>query len=99
MMACRSYLRMAGRLGCWCRISTSGRARNGFGVCASWQRTNAVSGNHLDITTTAIPGKSRDMTATESRPSLRKLEWQLTEVRDIVAETPRVKSLFLKAAG
>ena len=45
----------------------------------------------------AIPGKSRDMTVTESRPLPRKLEWQLTEVRDIVVETPRVKSLLLKA--
>jgi len=39
------------------------------------------------------------MTATESRPSPRRLEWQLTEVRDIVVETPRVKSLLLKAAS
>ena len=39
------------------------------------------------------------MTATESRPSPRKLEWQPTEVCDIVVETPRVKSLLLKAAS
>src|SRR5215471_8369648 len=98
MMAFQFCLRMAGRLGCWCRISTSGRARNGFAASASWRGTNAGSGNHLDITTTAIPGKSRDMTATESSVTHRKLEWQLTEVRDIVVETPRVKSLLLKAA-
>ena len=45
----------------------------------------------------AIPGKSRDMTVTESSPLPRKLEWQLTEVRDVIVETPRVKSLLLKA--
>jgi len=37
------------------------------------------------------------MTVTESSPLPRKLEWQLTEVRDVIVETPRVKSLLLKA--
>ena len=39
------------------------------------------------------------MTATESSSTRKKLEWQLTEVRDIVVETPRVKSVLLKAAS
>jgi len=39
------------------------------------------------------------MTAIESSVPVRKLEWQLTEVRDIVVETPRVKSLLLRAVS
>ena len=46
-----------------------------------------------------IPGKSRDMTATETSVSSRRIEWQLAEVRDVVIETPRVKSLLLRPAG
>jgi ferredoxin-NADP reductase len=46
-----------------------------------------------------IPGKSRDMTATETSMSSRRIEWQLAEVRDVVIETPRVKSLLLRPAG
>jgi ferredoxin-NADP reductase len=46
-----------------------------------------------------IPGKSRDMTATKTSVSSRRIEWQLAEVRDIVTETPRVKSLLLRPAG
>jgi len=44
----------------------------------------------------ATPGKSSDMTATETaaRP-VRRLEWQLAQVREIVVETYRVKSLVL----
>jgi hypothetical protein len=44
----------------------------------------------------AIPGKSRDTTviepATEPQP---RLVWRLAEVRAILVETPRVKSLLL----
>ena len=46
-----------------------------------------------------IPGKSKDMTAIETHSSSRRLEWQLAEVRDVVTETPRVKSLHLLATG
>jgi ferredoxin-NADP reductase len=46
-----------------------------------------------------IPGKSKDMTATETSASSRRIEWQLAEVRDVVIETPRVKSLLLRPAG
>jgi ferredoxin-NADP reductase len=44
----------------------------------------------------ATPGKSSDMTVTETaaRP-VRRLKWQLAEVREIVVETYRVKSLLL----
>jgi ferredoxin-NADP reductase len=48
----------------------------------------------------AIPGKSRDMTATETATaSGRRLEWQVAEVSEIVIETPHVKSLFLHVTG
>jgi ferredoxin-NADP reductase len=43
-----------------------------------------------------IPGKSRDMTATETDVSPKRIEWQLAEVRAVQIETPRVKSLFLQ---
>jgi ferredoxin-NADP reductase len=44
----------------------------------------------------ATPGKSSDMTATETATQpVRRLEWQLAQVREIVVETYRVKSLML----
>src|SRR5262245_5066066 len=44
----------------------------------------------------AIPGKSRDTTAIEAAGApMRRLEWQRAEVREIMVETPRVKSLLL----
>lgn len=45
-----------------------------------------------------IPGKSSDMTATDALPSTRRLEWQLAEVRDVLVETYRVKTLLLEPA-
>src|SRR5260370_35317174 len=89
----------AGQPGCLCRICTVGRAANGCGGSASCKRTNAASGRRWDITTMVIPGKSRDMTAAETSVSSRRIEWQLAEVRDVVIETPRVKSLLLRLAG
>ncbi len=44
-----------------------------------------------------IPRKNSDMTVTDTSRSSRRLEWQLAEVRDIIIETPRVKSLLLWA--
>src|SRR5260370_36831914 len=96
MRACGSRQCMAGRPGCSCRIFTFGRAANGCGACASWKRTSAVSGSRWAITIMAIPGKSSDMTAIEAATTPpRRLGWQLGEVRAIVVETPRVKSLLL----
>jgi ferredoxin-NADP reductase len=48
----------------------------------------------------ATPGKSSDMTATETpaRP-VRRLKWQLAQVREIVVETYRVRSLLLHVAN
>jgi ferredoxin-NADP reductase len=47
----------------------------------------------------AIPGKSSDMTATEAGPAPGgRLRWRIAEVREIVVETPRVKSLLLSVA-
>jgi ferredoxin-NADP reductase len=45
-----------------------------------------------------ILGKSRDMKATETAAvtaRVQKLEWQLAEVREVLTETPRVKSLLV----
>ncbi len=59
-----------------------------------------VGGRGMVVTPTmVIPGKSRDMTATEISVSSRRIEWQLAEVRDVVIETPRVKSLLLRPVG
>src|SRR5260370_24021740 len=45
---------------------------------------------------TAIHGKRRDMTGIETAAvPARRLEWQLAEVREIVVETSRVKSVLL----
>ena len=57
---------------------------------------NAASGSRGGITIMATPGESRDMMAIETAVSpVRRLDWQLAEVREIVAETYRVKSLLL----
>src|SRR5215475_12061234 len=83
-----------------CRTSISGKAASGCGDCASWTGMNVVSGSLWAITITAIPGKSRDMTAIEvAAAPARRLEWQLAEVHDIVVETFRVKSLVLRVTG
>src|SRR5262249_59840944 len=96
MRACRLHQRMVARLGCSCRISIFGRVPNGSGGSALWKRISAASGSHWATTIMATPGKSSDMTATETaaRP-VRRLEWQLAQVREIVVETYRVKSLVL----
>src|SRR5258707_2459421 len=48
----------------------------------------------------ATAGKSRDMTVIETATvPVRRLEWQLAEVREIVVETWRVKSLLLHVAN
>src|SRR5262247_1013272 len=48
----------------------------------------------------ATPGKNSDMTATETAAQLvRRLEWQLAQVREILVETYRVKSLMLQVTN
>ena len=48
----------------------------------------------------ATPGKSSDMTATETpAPPVRRLKWQPAQVREIVVETYLVKSLLLHVAN
>ena len=60
------------------------------------EKDEPVSGSCWAITTTAIPGKSSDMTATETPTAApRRLEWRLAQVREVVVETPRLKSLLL----
>src|SRR5436190_17979360 len=85
---------MAAPPGSWCRIFISGRAPNGLAGSNSWSRTSPVSGSRSDITSTAIPGESSAMPATEVAAQ-RRLRWQTAEVREVVEETPRVKTLVL----
>src|SRR5215813_8110578 len=100
MRACRFHQRMVVRFGCSCRISIFGRAPNGSGDSALWKRISAASGSHLATTTMATPGKSSDMTATETAAQpVRRLKWQLAQVREIVVETYRVRSLLLHVAN
>src|SRR5215469_3589258 len=99
-MICPFCPHMAARPVFSCHISTFGRAPNGCEGYDLWNTTNAVSGNASAITIMAIPGKSRDMTVTETATTLgRRIEWQVAEVNEIVIETPRVKSLLLRVTG
>src|SRR5499426_2378047 len=100
MRACRSRQRMVVQLDCWCRISIFGKVPNGSEDSALWKRISPASGSHLATTIMATPGKSSDMTATETpAPPVRRLKWQLAQVREIVVETYRVKSLLLHVAN
>src|SRR5262249_51706270 len=88
---------MAARLGCSSRIYISGKVQNGSGVSALWKRTRPDSGSRSATTIMATPGKSSDMTVTETAaPLVRRLEWRRAQVRAIVVETYRVKSLRLR---
>jgi ferredoxin-NADP reductase len=61
---------------------------------------SAVFGSRWAITITAIPGKSRDTTVTETIAApARRLDWRLAQVREIAVETFRVKSLLLHVPG
>src|SRR5215470_6000104 len=96
MRACRLHRRMVVQLGCSSHISIFGKVQNGSEASALWKRTNAASGSRWATTIMATPGKSRDMTVTETAVQpVRRLEWQLAQVREIVVETYRVKSLML----
>src|SRR5262249_56410807 len=87
---------MVVQLGCSCRISIFGKVPNGSADSALWKRISAASGSRLATTIMATPGKSSDMTATETpAPPVRRLKWQLAQVREIVVENYRVKSLLL----
>ena len=98
LTACLSLRRMEVPLACSCRTFISGKAENGCGGSGSCPWTSVVSGSRAAITITAIPGKNSDMTATDAAASRRRLEWQLAEVRDVLTETYRVKSLLLHLA-
>src|SRR6516165_9868974 len=67
MRACRLRRPTVVRRGCSCRISIFGKARNGSGNCASWNRIKSLllhvadwqghlPGQHLDIRLTAEDG-------------------------------------------
>src|SRR5258705_3686781 len=93
---------MAARPVSWCRISISGRARNGCAVSNSSSTTSPVSGSRWAITSMEIPGKSSAMQATEpvaaapKEPAPKRLRWLTAEVRDVIEETPPVMSLVLR---
>ena len=58
---------------------------------------SAAFGSCWAITTMATHGMSRDTTVIETADGpVRRLEWQLAEVRKIVIETPRAKSIKLR---
>src|SRR5499433_3856939 len=100
MRACRFHQRMVVQLGCSCRISIFGKVPNGSGESALWKRISPASGSLLATTIMATPGKNSDMTATETAAQLvRRLEWQLAQVREILVETYRVKSLMLQVTN
>src|SRR6201997_5086894 len=100
MPTLRSSRCMADPPDCSCRISISGRAQNGCGACRSWNPTSRASGSRPGITSVATHGKKRGTTVTEGRTgSARRLEWQVAEVRDIVVETPRVKTFLMDVAS
>src|SRR6516165_10788207 len=99
MKVSRSSPNTAVRLGCWFRICISGRAQNGCGVSNSWIKTSQDSGRNSAITCTAIHGENNVMLATDRTVAApKRLRWQTAEVREIIAETPRVKSLVLHVA-
>src|SRR5438552_9452691 len=91
---------MVVQLDCWCRISIFGKVPNGSADSASWKRISVASGSRSATTIMATLGKSSDMTVTETaaRP-VRRLKWQLAQLREIVVETYRVKSLLLHVAN
>src|SRR5882757_8009223 len=61
---------------------------------------NMASGSRSAITTMATPGKRRDMTAIEPRAGpVRRLDWRRAQVREVIVETSRVKSLLLQVDG
>jgi len=100
MRACRFHQRMVVQLDCSCRISIFGKVPNGPGDSALWKRISAASGSHLAITIMVTPGESSDVRVTETAAQpVRRLEWQLAQVREIVVETYRVKSLVLHVAN
>src|SRR5215467_1852696 len=100
MRVCRLRQHMAVQLGCSSHISIFGRVPNGFAHSASWKRTSPDSGNHWATTFMATPGKSSGMKVTRTADQqVRRLEWQLAQVREIVVETYRVKSLVLHVSN
>src|SRR5918994_932669 len=90
----------AGRRACWCRTCTSGRVPSGSGDCSSLPTTSPASGSPWATTTTGTPGASSatgETRAVAVQP--RRTLWRLAEVIEVVAETPRTKSLLLEVPG
>src|SRR5512132_1360517 len=96
---------MAARHACWSPTSTYGNRPSGSAGCGSWSKMSRVSGSRSATTSTATPGASSGMTATEAalRPSAgaggRRLVWRPAEVVERVAETRRATTLVLDVPG
>src|SRR5687768_11606463 len=106
MTASRWRPSMAARRACWSRTSTSGNRPSGSAGCVSWSTTSRDSGSRSATTSTATPGASSGMTATEAaRPppaaeaGARRLVWRPAEVVERVAETRRATTLVLDVPG
>src|SRR5918999_4169696 len=90
----------ADRRACWCRTSTSGRVPSGSGDCGSLPTTSPASGRPWVTTTTGTPGESSATGGTRAvAVQPRRILWRLAEVIEVVAETPRTKSLVLEVPG
>src|ERR671915_1794823 len=90
----------ADRRACSCRTCTSGRVPSGSGDCSSLPTTSPASGSPWATTTTVTPGASSatgETRAVAVQP--RRTLWRLAEVIEVVAETPRTKSLLLEVPG
>src|SRR5262249_206966 len=94
---------MGGRRGFWCRISISGKVRNGCASCNSSITTSVVSGKSSAITAMATRGASSAMTAIEQgvvvAPAPKRLQWMTATVREVIEETSRVRSLVIDVPG
>src|SRR5919112_3078070 len=90
----------ADRPACWCRTCTSGRVPSGSGDCSSLPTTSPASGRPWATTTTGTPGESSATGETEAvAVQPRRTLWRLAEVIEVVAETPRTKTLLLEVPG
>src|SRR5918999_61477 len=90
----------ADRRACWCRTSTSGRVPSGSGDCGSLPTTSPASGRPWVTTTTGTPGESSATGGTRAvAVQPRRTLWRLAEVIEVLAETPRTKSLVLEVPG
>ena len=88
----------AARRACWCRTSTSGRARSGFeGAALHCPRRSRASGSSAATTCTAIPGASSVTRTTHDAARGPPRPLAGGQIVRIAARTPRVDELLLRA--